>query len=124
MREAIERRAVDTVITKFTSRGYSVTDVGSIRSWDVEAHRGDETVHIEVKGSATRREAVELTDNEVRHAEDYPDSVLVVVDDISWSRTEDGHIVASGGTWREWSPWTPSRSDLLATRYCYVLPKT
>lgn len=124
VREAIERHAVDTVMTEFIRRGYSVTDVGSIRSWDVEARRGDERVHIEVKGSATRREAIELTDNEVRHAEDYPNSALVVVDDISWSRTEDGCIVASGGTWREWSPWTPSRSDLLATRYRYVLPKT
>ncbi len=122
VRQAIERHAVEMVMAEFSQRGYKVADVGAIRSWDVEAEKNGERLHIEVKGSAISRGAIELTDNEVRHAEDYSNTALVVIDQISWKQTENGQVETSGGIWREWNPWTPSRFDLLPTRYRYILP--
>lgn len=122
VRRAIEQYAVELVMTELESRGYDdVENVGTTNSWDVTAHRGTEELHVEVKGSSTSRATVELTDNEVRHAEEWRDTLLVVVDEIRWTR-QAGAIVTSGGRWREWPAWTPNRGALLPTQYRYLLP--
>jgi hypothetical protein len=54
-----------------------------------------------VKGSSSSSIAVELTDGEVNHWSDEYERVLVVVDEISWTKTANV-IETSGGRQRVW----------------------
>ena len=117
-KKAIEMHAVTTVMAMWKKDGYKVEDVGLKRPWDITAIRRGEEVHIEVKGSSGTRDAVDLTDGEVRHAEDTPGTVLVVVDQIV---VADGNR-CSGGRVRVWSDWAPDRGVLVPTAYRYPLP--
>lgn len=121
LRRAIEHHAVETVSTLYRDNKYHVQDVGDHKSWDITACREAEEIHIEVKGSAGVRAAVDLTEGEVHHAEDHQPTHLVVVDCIDWVRTSDG-IRCSGGRVRRWRGWVPARSVLRPTAYRYPLP--
>jgi hypothetical protein len=122
VRLAIERYAVLTIAKLYSGLGYDVEDVGAYRSWDLTARRDSEEIHIEVKGSAGAREGVDLTEGEIRNAEDHKPTDLAVVDGIGWTRTPSG-IECSGGRVRQWHFWTPDRSALVATSYQYPLPR-
>jgi predicted RNA-binding protein with PUA-like domain len=68
-RALIEGLAVELVIRELESEGWTVVDrqpdnVG----WDLDAFRGDEVRHIEVKGRGPQRCAILLTPNEFRAA--------------------------------------------------------
>jgi hypothetical protein len=123
LRVAIETHAVDLVMTHYKELGYTVTDVGAIQSYDVLAIQKAEELHIEVKGSTSTADAVELTANEVTHARASTPTDLVVVDEIKWSRLGDGSIQTSGGRRRSWRSWQPAEKDLTASRYRYRLPE-
>lgn len=121
LRRAIERYAVETVSARYRNNDYHVEDVGDRESWDITAYREAEEIHIEVKGSVGPRDGVDLTEGEVRNAEDHQPTHLVVVDCIGWVRTADG-IRCSEGRVRTWSGWVPARSVLIPTAYRYPLP--
>jgi Domain of unknown function (DUF3883) len=123
LRAAIETHAVNLVMSHYTELGYAVTDVGAIESYDVLAIQGAEELHIEVKGSTGTADAVELTANEVTHARAVIPTDLVVVDEIKWTRLDDGTIQTSGGRRRSWRNWQPAEKDLTASRYRYRLPE-
>ncbi|WP_410535472.1 protein NO VEIN domain-containing protein [Streptomyces sp. KL2] len=116
-RRAIERYAVSLVMSHYSSLGYETEDVGDRQSWDVTARRDETELHIEVKGSTTEREAIDLTEGEVRHAEDNA-TCLVVIDQIRM----DSELRCSGGRWRIWEEWRPTRDVLVPTAYRYPLP--
>lgn len=116
-RRAVERYAVSLVINHLQDQGYDVEDVGAVHPWDVTARRGQRELHVEVKGSAVDREAIDLTEGEVRHAEDTFDTMLIVVDQIEVS----ADLRCSGGRWRYWPNWRADRERLVATAYRYVL---
>lgn len=122
LRRAIERHAVEIVAELYRHEGYDVQDVGDRKSWDITAHRDAEEIHIEVKGSTGARDGVDLTEGEVRNAEDHQQTDLVVVDSINWTRTTDG-FTCNGGRMRRWKSWVPDRSVLIPTSYCYPLPR-
>jgi hypothetical protein len=117
-RRAVERYAVRLVMDHLEELGYDVEDVGAVCPWDVTARRGHRKLHVEVKGSAIDREAVDLTEGEVRHAEDVEGTMLIVVDQIELS----ADLHCSGGRWRYWPNWRADREQLVATAYRYVLP--
>lgn len=117
-RQAVERYAMDLVLTHYRSQGYEVEDVGAHSPWDITARKNGTEVHVEVKGSTTTREAIDLTEGEVRHAEDIP-TCLVVIDQIELG--ED--LRCCGGRWRAWNDWSPVRGELVATAYRYPLPE-
>lgn len=117
-RQAVERYAMDLVLSHYCSLGYEVEDVGDHSPWDITAHKNGTEVHVEVKGSTTTREAIDLTEGEVRHAEGVP-TCLVVIDQIKLG--DDLHC--HGGRWRTWNDWTPAREELVATAYRYPLPE-
>lgn len=96
------------------SLGYEVENVGSREAWDLTARRGDEELHIEVKGSTMDRIVIDITEGEVRHAEDNGQTVLVVIDRIRM----DSELRCSAGRWRSWGEWVPDRSELIATGRC------
>lgn len=124
VKKAIERHAVDWALKYFKSEGYEVDDVGSTESYDVYAlNDAGEELHIEVKGSSSSSAAVELTDGEVNHWSDEYERVLVVVDEILWSKNADG-IKTSGGRPRVWRDWEiePTNSSLIPIRFRYFVP--
>jgi hypothetical protein len=95
-----------------------VADVGAFQAWDLTAIKDGAELHLEVKGSTMPRDAVDLTDGEVRHAEAHKGTVLVVVDSIQINAA----LECSGGRIRIWRDWVPDRSALVATAYRYFLP--
>lgn len=115
-RQAVERYAMDLVIDHYRSLGYAVEDVGDHSPWDITVRRGGAEAHIEVKGSTTAREAIDLTEGEVRHAEGTV-TCLIVIDQIEL----DSDLHCHGGRWRAWTDWTPRREELVATAYRYPL---
>ncbi|MFF4555373.1 protein NO VEIN domain-containing protein [Streptomyces sp. NPDC001422] len=117
-RRAVERHAVDLVLDHYHSLGYEAEDVGDRSPWDVTVRRHGTETHIEVKGSTTSREAIDLTEGEVRHAED-ASTQLIVIDQID---LED-NLHCHGGRWRTWADWVPKREELVATAYRYPLPE-
>ncbi|MFF4827097.1 DUF3883 domain-containing protein [Streptomyces sp. NPDC001312] len=117
-RQAVERYAMDLVLSHYRSLGYEVEDVGDHSPWDITACKNGAEIHVEVKGSTTTREAIDLTEGEVRHAEGVP-TCLVVIDQIELG--DDLHC--HGGRWRTWSGWAPAREELVATAYRYPLPE-
>ncbi|WP_198351504.1 protein NO VEIN domain-containing protein [Streptomyces typhae] len=117
-RRAIERYAVDLVLSHYRSHDYEVEDVGAYSPWDVTARKDDTELHIEVKGSTTAREVIDLTEGEVRHAEGVG-TCLVVIDHIELG----DDLRCRGGRWRSWDDWSPARDELVATAYRYPLPK-
>lgn len=121
LRGAIETHAVDLAMNHYRELGYAVTDVGATQSYDVLAIHEGEELHIEVKGSTGTAAAVELTTNEVTHARAGIPTDLAVVDEIKWTRSDDGSIQTSGGRYRSWRNWQPAEEDLTASRYRYQL---
>jgi hypothetical protein len=122
LRAAIEQHAVDWAMNHYRGLGYKVSDVGSVESYDVLAVRGGDELHIEVKGSISAVDYVQLTVNEVEHARSRRTD-LVVVDQIEWERLADDTIRTSGGCFRLWVKWQPADPDLRADRFQYRLPK-
>ncbi|MFI7440570.1 protein NO VEIN domain-containing protein [Nonomuraea indica] len=121
VRRAIEQQAVRQAVDLYHQEGYEVDDVGLIKPYDLHATRGDEVVHVEVKGSSQTADSVELTINEVEHAYAAVTD-LVVVDAIAYTRLDDGTVQTRDGRVRRWSSWSPAEADLSATRFRYCLP--
>lgn len=122
-RRAIELYAVERAIALYESEGYSAEHVGDrFRTpWDLTVESSSESFFVEVKGSTGPRLTIDLTEGEVRHAEDYERTDLVVVNRIE---VVDGNGIysCSGGTLRRWKHWCPERSDLTPTAYTCPLP--
>ncbi|MDO3687369.1 DUF3883 domain-containing protein [Micromonospora sp. C28ISP2-4] len=122
LKRAIELHAVQTVMDHYqVVERYDVENVGDRESYDVRATRGNEELHIEVKGSSGLADKVDLTSNEVDHAHG-ADTHLVIVDQIRWRRLPDGTIETSGGRARRWTAWTPAQEHLTPSRYWYRPP--
>jgi hypothetical protein len=119
-REAIACRAVDVVTELLEREGWSVRDVGTTRSYDLdcsdsEGHR----LYVEVKGTTGPLTSVVLTANEVELARrQHPHTALYVVHDIAL-RGEPQDPRATGGTIYECRPWLPEDSRLTATVFSY-----
>ncbi len=119
---AVERRAIEVATSYLQSLGYEVEDVGVPWSpYDLRAIRGDEEIHVEVKGRVQAATTVNLTRREVDAARNYPDSALAVIDEIVLERRSDGPS-ASGGRLRLWTEWHPEDPDLKPTSFDYRLP--
>lgn len=117
-KKAIEEYAEFVVLEHLTALGYEPTLVGDTESWDITAIRDEVELHIEVKGSSTKREKVSLTRNEVNHSRDHETTALAVVDQIDVTAEYD----CSGGHLRVWQLWSASEGDLSASAYDYDLP--
>ncbi len=121
LRSAIENWAVDAAIDYYSGRG--ATDIVKLgKPYDIRLNLDGVERHVEVKGSSLQIDTVELTINEVTHAEGHAATDLVVVDSISWTRTKTGTVECAGGRFRIWQDWTPSASDLAPKRFAYSLP--
>jgi hypothetical protein len=103
--------------------GWKVEDTGNLESFDLRCVKDTEELRVEVKGTSGRGASIQLTVNEVTHAQSNLTRVdLFVVSEIEVLRSPDGPI-AIGGRQRVIENWSPSDSDLLPDRYVYKIPQ-
>jgi hypothetical protein len=118
-RRAIELRAMEVATAHLVSEGWTVKDVGAVRSYDLDARRANERIAVEVKGTTASGTEVVLTANEVKlHLDRYPDNALMVVHSIDLVVT-DGAAIADGGVLEVRHPWALSENDLAPIAYRY-----
>jgi hypothetical protein len=102
---AIEKHAVATAAAFLIGRGFTVEDVGATQPFDLDARKGEEHLHVEVKGTTSGGSSVILTRGEVTlHKTVYPNNALVIVHSIKLTASADEPVAAGGViVWR--SPW-------------------
>ena len=122
---ATEQHAVDKATEYLEGEPHlykKVENVGAVKSYDLQATKNGEILCVEVKGSISTLSSVNLTANEVAIAHNAKNTLLVVVDQITWRRTPNGEIVTSGGRMRTWWGWRAAENLLTPTEYRYELP--
>jgi len=120
--KAIEMHAMAAATVYFEDKGYSVKDTSAHKPYDLVASKDEEFLYVEVKGTTTVGEQVILTKNEVRHAQEHRDQmVLFILHDIVVKDGEDGPV-ASGGMRRVLWTWDVDEGDLTALSFTYKLP--
>ena len=123
VRRAVEMLAMDAATAFFEAEGFVVKDVSGNHPYDLEGVRGDDVLHIEVKGTQTGGEKVFLTKNEVRHARDQAGHVALFVLHSVEVTGDEKAPVASGGVQLSLWPWSICDGELTALSYSYVLPE-
>lgn len=120
-RRAVELRAMEVATAHFEALGYSVKDVSAKQSFDLLATRGEEFMHVEVKGSTGAISSVLLTANEVAHHQTvHPNNALALIHSIALDKGP-GSPVASGGTLKIWQPWLVENDRLRSISFTYQL---
>jgi predicted RNA-binding protein with PUA-like domain len=123
VRKAIEIHAMKRAAAHFEQAGYVVRDVSQHESYDLHCTRGDELLHVEVKGTRSAGQEILLTPGEVRLArKKSPDTALFVVYSLTVTKS-DGKPIARGGRVRVLQPWNPDDRRLEALGYTYELPQ-
>ena len=121
-RRAIELHAVKVATAALETNGWSVEDVGAVRSYDLHARRAGEELMVEVKGSTGSAETVLLTRNEVDlHRRNHPQTALIIIAEIDLIEEESGWSGRNGQA-RLIHPWYPDAHDLEPTVYRYRIP--
>jgi hypothetical protein len=123
-RLAIEQYAVQRARQYYVELGASrIEELG--KPFDLIVYGLGAVRHVEVKGStAAPLAAVELTVNEVAHADNHQPTDLVVVDHIELNTSSTEAPIATGGRLQVWTDWTPAEAALSPTRYSYELPSS
>jgi hypothetical protein len=99
---------------------WDVTDTSAGNPYDLMLTRGDEIRYVEVKGTASLGEHVNLTANEVQHARDHlGDVALFIVHGITVDRRDPAHPLASRGTEFIIDPFDVDAGDLRPTAFTW-----
>ena len=124
LRRALERHAVALATAFYQHEGWTVVDVGTKKSWDLELthQRTGAMRHVEVKGSTLDATDVELTIAEVEHSRQGLPCDLFVVSSIGYGPDGRGEYNTFGGATRVWRDWSAADEHLRATRFRYRLP--
>ncbi|MCY1652878.1 DUF3578 domain-containing protein [Streptomyces sp. JH010] len=118
-RTAIEKRSVMLATEHFQAQGWTVKDVGANKSYDLHLTRGDEKLHVEVKGTTSDGSQIILTRSEVEWQRKYaPDNALVIVHSIELDRTVTP-VTATGGVLHCTTPWTIEDETLTVISYIH-----
>lgn len=119
-RLAVEQYAVEKASAYYSGKGYTCKTLG--KPFDLLCTRGNQVLHVEVKGTTTAGAVVCLTRNEVNDARDQSwDSELFVVTHVEF-RHDGLRWIAFGGRPRVVERWSPADEDLVATEYAYRVP--
>lgn len=121
-RKAVEVYAEDSAIKILEAEGYELAGRPG-KPYDLAFVRGEERLHVEVKGSSVAVDAVILTRNEVTHASEHT-TTLIVVDQIEVRLGADGEYECRNGRPRRWDAWVPAPEALTALQHAYVLPRS
>ncbi|MFE1103808.1 protein NO VEIN domain-containing protein [Nocardiopsis alba] len=121
-RKALEDHSVGRATAHFEADGWSVEDVGAKEPYDLLLTRGDERLHVEVKGTTSQGAQVILTRAEVEKQREFaPHNALVVVHSIELDRTVSPPK-AKGGVLHCTSPWEIREQHLKVVSYVYHHP--
>ena len=129
VRKRIELWAEDRAIEYFTELGWTtIKRVGHFRPYDLECENEvGEILHVEVKGTQSRGEKVELTDGEVRHnrnVADCPADYHAFYEVARIMVSPEGEIARTGE--EEVTcilPWAiDEEHDLAPIKYTYTVP--
>jgi MrcB-like, N-terminal domain/Domain of unknown function (DUF3883) len=130
VRKAIELWAEDRAIEHFTAMGWTTIErVGHFRPYDLEcSNEAGEILHVEVKGTQSRGEKVELTEGEVRHNRNIGDCPAAYHAFYAVARIQvstEGEIISTGA--EEVTciiPWKIDEdNDLAPIKYTYAVPQ-
>lgn len=114
-KKAIELHAMQKVRQHYESKGFTVLDTSGNHPYDFEVSKGRESRRVEVKGSAGALHEINVTANEVRNAKRSDVTTdLALLAEISFDRNTK---IASGGTLRVISNWSPADADLTPTAF-------
>lgn len=120
IRRAIEEFAVSRATRYYAAQGYQVEVLG--KPYDLRCSRGNDVLHVEVKGTTTAGDQILLTPNEVSFVSKHSSSMALFV--VSYVRVSlDGEPLVSGGTEIEIRPWTIQNNHLEPIGYTYSVPR-
>lgn len=118
-RLALEEHSVRLATEHFEAQGWKVKDVGKTHPYDLRLTRGDEKLHVEVKGTTSDGSEVNLTSGEVKAQRKFaPNNALVIVHSIELDRSTKP-VTATGGVIRCIQPWSIEDEDLRVVSYTY-----
>ena len=116
-RRMLEMHAMDRASRYFQRQKYTVEDVHTRMPYDLVCRRGDEELHVEVKGTTTAGDAIVLTHGEVKHASNSRNScALFILHSIRLTKRS-----ASGGKIAITTPWKLKPANLTPVSYTYRL---
>ncbi|WP_437613347.1 EVE domain-containing protein [Sorangium sp. So ce834] len=122
VRRAVEARAMTLAEEYYRERGFNVENTATTEPFDFRCTCGELEVRVEVKGTQSAGETIELTSGEVENARGTGwRTDLFVVRWIEVTRV-DGMPVASGGTLRVVQGWKPADEHLTPIRFQYAVP--
>ena len=121
-RSAVELHAQTLAEEYFREAKYEVIPVFQTNCYDLHCTRGEETLHVEVKGTTGGGNSIFLTANEVDLATRCPASaVLFFVRNIRLRDTASGPV-AEGGDPLIFKPWDITAGNLKPLQYEFTLP--
>ena len=122
-RLAVERLAMDKALAFFEAAGYEeVTDVGSVKPYDISMKKAGQEYIVEVKGTTSGGESIFLTKNEVQvHRERHPHNFLFVVSNIKLVRSDTP--IAVHGDEAVTPSWDIKEDALTPVTYSYSVLK-
>jgi ribosomal protein L37AE/L43A len=121
-RDAVEKRAMDVTRKLYEDDGWKVIDKSGSNPFDFLATRGKEIRYIEVKGTTGEGASIILTHGEVKHVRANRNaSALVVVAQITLSKSGSDYVGSGGVVTVHEDPWTLEDLMLEPTEYCYSL---
>jgi hypothetical protein len=116
-RKAIELAAEDLVISYYENLGWNVERVGHLKwGFDILCKKGDDELHVEVKGTTGLGHEVILTPNEVEHAKSYPTVALGIVSGIKVAVDKS---IETPGELTLLDPWVLDESRLIPSEFVY-----
>jgi hypothetical protein len=118
---AVEAHAMN-VAAEFYGGDWDVEDVHGTESYDLICRRGNETKHVEVKGTTTDGAEVILTPNEVKHARETIHTALFILSNITIERADSGTVTATGGVRHYHDPWRIDDGILIPLGFRYQVP--
>jgi hypothetical protein len=121
-RRAIEHHAMQLAIDYYTNLGWTVEDVSAFGPFDLSCTKGEDLLHVEVKGTTSEGERVLVTRNEVAHAlQEGVATSLYVVAGIQLHQA-NGEVSAYNGRTIEVNPWEIPEESLSPIGYEFILP--
>ena len=121
-RRAIELYAVKRARNFYENDGYKVIEKG--KPYDLHCTKGDDVLHVEVKGSRGPLSALIVTKNEIADARNSQwKSDLFLVREIILGDPVDEIYAPTGGRDERRKGWVPKDEDLTPIQYRYTLPQ-
>jgi hypothetical protein len=122
LRKDLEAYAMDAAKRHFDAERYGWEDRSKTCPYDLWCRRGQEVLHVEVKGTQTDGGEIILTPGEVEFTRDHKGQMaLFVLHSIQVSEGDDGYML-TGGERLLLLPWDVDRGTLKPVSFQYNLP--